>query len=91
VVRVIGYHGLLAETLEPLSPGDELKIRMDLPLVNHHATDLYARVKKCSKSEKRYLCGIEFTAIPSKTRSAIELLVQLMMQSTEAELADRGP
>jgi adenylate cyclase len=91
VVRVIGYHGLLAEVMEPLSPGDELKLRMDLPLVNHRATDLYGRVKKCSKSDNRYLCGIEFTAIPSKTRSAIELLVQLMMQSTEAELADRGP
>ena len=91
VVRVIGYHGLLAEVMEPLSPGDELKLRMELPLVNHRVTDLYGRVKKCSKSDSRYLCGIEFTAIPSKTRSAIELLVQLMMQSTEAELADRGP
>jgi len=90
VVHVIGYHGVLAETLEPLSPGDELKIRMDLPLVNHRATDLYARVKKCSKAEKGYLCGIEFTAVPSKTRSAIELLVQLLMQGTETELADRG-
>src|SRR5919201_6256428 len=26
VVRVIGYHGLLAEVMEPLSPGDELKL-----------------------------------------------------------------
>src|SRR3954467_9874455 len=90
VVHSIASHGVLAEPREPLSPGDELKIRMDLPLVNHRATDLYARVKKCSKAEKGYLCGIEFTAVPSKTRSAIELLVQLLMQGTETELADRG-
>jgi adenylate cyclase len=83
VVRVLGYHGLLAELGEPIDPASEVKIHIDLPLVNHRAADIYGRVKKCTLGAERYLCGIEFTAITSKTRSSIELLVQLLMQGTE--------
>lgn len=83
IVRVLGYHGLLAELGEPIDPAAEVKIRIDLPLVNHRAADIYGRVKKCTLGAERYLCGIEFTAITSKTRSSIELLVQLLMQGTE--------
>jgi adenylate cyclase len=83
VVLVLGYHGLLAGLRQPLAPADELKIRIDLPLVNHRASDVYGRVKKCDADHDRYLCGIEFTAITSKTRSSIELLVQLLLQGTE--------
>ena len=85
VIRVLGYHGLLAETKEPLHLSAEMKIRVDLPLVNHRASDVYGRVKKCSQAEQGFLCGIEFTAITSKTRSSIELLVQLLMQVMESE------
>lgn len=85
VVRVLGYHGLLAEIRQPLQPSDELKIRVDLPLVNHRATDIYGRVKKCAAGENRYFCGIEFTAITTKTRSSIELLVQLLTQVMESK------
>src|SRR5690348_6329862 len=85
VIRVLGYHGLLAETKEPLHLSAEMKIRVDLPLVNHRASDVYGRVKKCSRAEQGYLCGIEFTAITTKTRSSIELLVQLLMQVMESE------
>jgi adenylate cyclase len=83
VVRVLGYHGLLAEIAEPLDAAAEVKIQIELPLVNHRAGDIYGRVKKCTLGAERYLCGIEFTAITSKTRSSIELLVQLLMQGTE--------
>ena len=85
VIRVLGYHGLLAETKEPLHLSEEMKIRVDLPLVNHRASDIYGRVKKCSQAEQGFHCGIEFTAITSKTRSSIELLVQLLMQVMESE------
>ena len=84
-VLVLGYHGLLANTNEPLVAGTELKIRIDLPLVNHRASDVYGRVKTCKREQGRYLCGVEFTAITSKTRSSIELLVQLLMQGTEPD------
>ena len=30
-----------------------------------------------------YLCGVEFTSLGNKTRSSIELLVQLLMQGVE--------
>ena len=83
IVRVLGYHGLAAEIAEPLDAAAEVKIQIDLPLVNHRAADIYGRVKKCALGAEGYLCGIEFTAITSKTRSSIELLVQLLMQGTE--------
>ena len=82
-VRVLGYHGLLAELDERLTQGIEVKIRIELPLVNHRASDIYGRVKKCSRKQGRYLCGIEFTALTSKTRSSLELLVQLLTQVME--------
>jgi len=82
-ILVLGYHGILADIKEPLQLGSEVKIRVDLPLVNHRASDIYGRVKKCNAEGGRYLCGIEFTAITSKTRSSIELLVQLLMQGAE--------
>ena len=86
VIRVLGYHGLLAETKQPLHLSEEVKIRVDLPLVNHRASDIYGRIKKCSQGENgSFLCGIEFTAITSKTRSSVELLVQLLMQVMESE------
>jgi adenylate cyclase len=85
VVQVLGYHGLLADISQPLAPSDELKIGVDLPLVNHRASDIYGRVKTCGGAELRYSCGIEFTALSSKTRSSIELLVQLLAQVMESE------
>lgn len=83
VVLVLGYHGLLARIKQPLPPSVEVKLAIDLPLVNHRAIDIYGRVKKCDADAERYLCGIEFTAITSKTRSSIELLVQLLMVGAE--------
>ena len=83
VIRVLGYHGLLAELRQPLTASDEIKIRVDLPLVDHRASDVYGRVKKCSKEGERHLCGIEFTAITGKTRSSVELLVQLLTHVSE--------
>jgi adenylate cyclase len=83
VALVLGYHGILAALDRPLNPGAEVKLRMDLPLVNHRATDIYGRVKKTTRSADRYLCGVEFTSFGNKTRSSIELLVQLLMQGVE--------
>ena len=83
VVLVLGYHGILAQVERPLPPAAELKMRLDLPLVNYRATDLYGRVKKTTQARGRYLCGVEFTSLGNKTRSSIELLVQLLMQGVE--------
>jgi adenylate cyclase len=83
VALVLGYHGILAEVDRPLPAASEVKIRMDLPLVNHRAADLYGRVKKTTKTQSRYLCGVEFTSLGNKTRSSIELLVQLLMQGVD--------
>lgn len=83
VALVLGYHGVLATVDRPLKAATELKLRMDLPLVNHRATDVYGRVKKTTTTADGYLCGVEFTSFGNKTRSSIELLVQLLMQGVD--------
>ena len=83
VALVLGYHGILAAVDRPLDAATEVKLRIDLPLVNHRAADIYGRVKKTTKTADRYLCGVEFTSLGNKTRSSIELLVQLLMQGVE--------
>jgi adenylate cyclase len=83
VVLVLGYHGILAQVERPMPPAAELKMRIELPLVNHRAADLYGRVKKTTKTHDRCLCGVEFTSLGNKTRSSIELLVQLLKQGVD--------
>src|SRR5438067_705848 len=46
-------HSALPERAEPLDPAPEVKIRIDLPLVNHRAADVYGRVKKCTLGAQR--------------------------------------
>jgi adenylate cyclase len=82
-VLVLGYHGIFAEIEAALPPAAEVKLSIDLPLVNHKAIDIYGRVKKLTKGKERYLCAIEFTSLGNRTRSSIELLVQLLMQGME--------
>jgi adenylate cyclase len=82
-VLVLGYHGIFAEVEQPLAAAAEVKLSIDLPLVNHKAIDIYGRVKKNTISKERHLCAIEFTSLGSRTRSSIELLVQLLMQGME--------
>ncbi len=83
VALVLGYHGILAAVDRPLNPAAEVKLRIELPLVNHRAADIYGRVKKTTRTPDRYLCGVEFTSFGNKTRSSIELLVQLLMQGVD--------
>jgi len=83
VALVLGYHGVLAAVDRPLQAAAELKLRIELPLVNHRASDIYGRVKKTTRTPDRYLCGVEFTSLGNKTRSSIELLVQLLMQGVD--------
>jgi adenylate cyclase len=79
----IGYHGILAEIDWPCAPMTEMKLEMDLPLVGHKATEVYARTLKIMKEGNSYLCGIEFTSVPAETSRQISALVQLLLQGAE--------
>ncbi len=79
----IGYHGILAEIDWPCAPLTEVKLAIDLPLVGHRATELYARTLKIVKEGDGYLCGMEFTSVTPETSRSIQALVQLLIQGAE--------
>jgi adenylate cyclase len=84
VILDIGYHGILAEIDHPCAPLTEIRLSIDLPLVESQATNVYARITSSTPSEGGYLCGIEFTSLSAETTGNIQLLVQLLIQGSEA-------
>lgn len=81
VILDIGYHGVLAETVDDeIAPFTELKLDIDLPLVAHRADDIYARVVKTVRRGPRVLLGLEFTSLSSETNRKIQLFVQMLIQ-----------
>jgi len=81
VILDIGYHGVLAETVDDeIEPFAELKLDIDLPLVAHRADDIYARVVKTVRRGPRVLLGLEFTSLSAETNRKIQLFVQMLIQ-----------
>jgi adenylate cyclase len=81
VILDIGYHGVLAETVDAeIPPFTELKLDIDLPLVAHRADDIYARVVKTVRRGPRVLLGLEFTSLSTETNRKIQLFVQMLIQ-----------
>ena len=81
----IGYHGVLAEIDQQLTPSSELKLDLDLPLVGSKATDIYAKIVKTERTEKGCLSGLEFTSLTTQDSRCIQLFVQLLLQGSESK------
>lgn len=79
----IAYHGVLAEVDQHLPTYSEIRFDLDLPLVGHRATDIYAKIVKTKQNESRYLSGIEFTSVSAQSNMNIQLFVQLLIQGSE--------
>jgi hypothetical protein len=75
----IGYHGLLAQVPERLAPHAEVQIDLPLPLVEHVATGIYARVVKATESDGRNLAAFEFTSISDADAAAVRRFVQMLV------------
>ena len=85
VIRDIGYHGMLAE----IERGDlalfaELKLEVDLPMLEFRARDVYARVVKLVQRRDHQLVGLEFTSLSAEANGQIQLFVQMLIQGGEA-------
>lgn len=83
MVLDIAYHGVLAEVEQHLPTYAEIRLDLDLPLVGHRATDIYAKIVKTKQNESQYLSGIEFTSVSAQSNKNIQLLVQLLIQGSE--------
>lgn len=83
MVLDIGYHGVLAELDQRLPTHSEIKLDLDLPLVSHKLTDLYARIANTRQSGDRRHSGIEFTSVSAQCNMQLQLFVQLLIQGSE--------
>lgn len=82
----IGYHGVLAEVGQPVSPLAEVLIEFELPLVAHKSRSVYGRVVKVApRAAGLFHAGIEFTSTSDEDRAAIQLFVQLLIQGSESD------
>lgn len=85
VIRDIGYHGVLAEVSERRVPRfTELRLDLELPLVDYTATDIYARVVKVIERGEGCLLGLEFTSLSAETNGRIQLFVQMLIQGNDS-------
>jgi adenylate cyclase len=75
----ISYHGVLARVPERLAEHGELHLDLPLPLVDHVAKNVYARVVKSTEREGVNLTAIEFTAIAEADAAAVRRFVQMLV------------
>jgi len=80
----IGYYGVLAEVEQELPLRAELKLELELSLVEHRARDVYARVVKAAPVAGRWQVGLEFTSISPESNSKLQLFVQMLIQGHES-------
>lgn len=78
-IRDLGYHGALLELAEPAPLQGELRMSFELPLVNHPARDVYARVITLQSEGQQQMAGVEFTATQAEFDAGLQSLVQLMV------------
>jgi adenylate cyclase len=81
----IGYYGVLAEVEQELPLRAELKLDLELPLVEHRASDVYARVVTAAPSGDRYQVGLEFTSLSPESNSKLRLFLQMLIQGQETQ------
>lgn len=75
----ISYHGLLARVSERLAEHAEIRIDLPLPLIDHVAQGIYARVVKSTERDGMNLAAIEFTAIGEADAAAVRRFVQMLI------------
>jgi adenylate cyclase len=83
--RDMSYNGLLAEVAEPLPSMTDIRLELDLSLLGHGTTDVYAKVLNTFMLDGRHLCGIEFTSAGDETAIDIRRFVQLLLQGSSTK------
>ena len=78
----ISYHGVLAEVEERLEPPSEIKLKIDLSLVDATVADIYARICRTRAENGRFQISIEFTSVSVQSSLSIRKFVQLLIQGT---------
>jgi len=79
----IGYYGVRAELHREMDPYTELKMEIDLSIVDCVVSDIYARVLRLQSNAGRFTASIEFTSLSDMSQARIRRLVQLLVQGSE--------
>lgn len=79
----ISYHGVLAETGQELDPYSEIKLDLQLSLIEYKATDIYAKILTTRTTKGRHVSAIEFTSVSHQSDMNIKHFVQLLIQGSE--------
>lgn len=79
----ISYHGVLAEVDRELAAYSDIKMELELPLVGHRASDLYAKVLKVIDKRGRWWAALEFTSVSVESDANIRRLIQLLIQGSD--------
>jgi adenylate cyclase len=75
----IGYYGVRAVVEREIGLYSELKLELDLPLVDYKASDTYGRIVNSKPDAGRHCVGIEFTTLSPEASRRIQHLVQMLM------------
>jgi adenylate cyclase len=75
----ISYHGLLARVSDRLAEHAEVQLDLPLPLLDHVAKGIYARVVKATERDGMNLAALEFTAIGDADAAAVRRFVQMLV------------
>lgn len=79
----ISYHGVLAEVDRELTASSDITMDLELPLVGHRASDLYAKVLKVIDKRGRWWAALEFTSVSVESDANIRRLIQLLIQCSD--------
>ena len=71
----LGYNGLLMYSQAPLEAFSEIKIEVSLQLLGTETTAIYARVVKSEKTDRGFLCSMEFTSMEQLGQKTIKQFV----------------
>ena len=81
----IGYHGVLADVgARELPMHAEIKLDIELPLVDYRVREIYAKVVKAVPRDGRKLLGLEFTSVDAEANGKIQLFVQMLIQGSDS-------
>ncbi len=83
IIKDIAYFGILSELDQKLVPFSDIKMEINMSLIDYKDIDIYAKVISTVKKEGRFLSGIEFTSVSAQTELNIKRFIQLLIQGSE--------
>ena len=76
--------GVLVEIEHEMGLFEEIKLDLELPIVDYRADDVYGRIVSTKQIEGRHRFGVEFTSVSAESSRNIHRLVHMLIQGMGA-------